>query len=119
MRFLRRVLNMLVVLLFVSLLMFVLVRVLPGDPVGAALGDGATKERPRVHAVTSGDRIEAIGFQVWERRVVVTKWDAGMLLLKCLARAMVRPFSGPRDEQPFSPKPPCLPPYSPPRKVVE
>src|SRR5260370_19185109 len=44
MRFLRRVLNMLVVLLFVSLLMFVLVRVLPGDPVGAALGDGATKE---------------------------------------------------------------------------
>ena len=45
MRFLRRVLNMLVVLLFVSLLMFVLVRVLPGDPVGAALGDGATKEQ--------------------------------------------------------------------------
>ena len=65
------------------------------------------------------DRIEAIGFHVWERRVVVTKWDAGMLLLKCLARAVVRPFSGPRDERPFSPKPPCLPPYSPPRKVVE
>jgi len=45
MRFLRRILNMLVVVLFVSLLMFVLVRVLPGDPVGAALGDGATKEQ--------------------------------------------------------------------------
>lgn len=45
MRFLKRIFNMLVVLLFVSLLMFVLVRVLPGDPVGAALGDGATKEQ--------------------------------------------------------------------------
>jgi peptide/nickel transport system permease protein len=45
MRFLRRVLNMLIVILFVSILMFVLVRVLPGDPVGAALGEGATKEQ--------------------------------------------------------------------------
>ena len=35
MRFLSRILNMLVVVLFVSVLMFVLVRVLPGDPVGA------------------------------------------------------------------------------------
>jgi len=45
MRFLRRLLNMLIVILFVSILMFVLVRVLPGDPVGAALGEGATKEQ--------------------------------------------------------------------------
>jgi len=36
---------MLIVILFVSIFMFVLVRVLPGDPVGAALGEGATKEQ--------------------------------------------------------------------------
>ncbi|WP_422001610.1 ABC transporter permease [Reyranella sp.] len=54
MRFLRRVLNMLVVLLFVSLMMFVLVRVLPGDPVGAALGDGATAEQIEKFRVQMG-----------------------------------------------------------------
>lgn len=45
MRFLRRLLNTVIVVLFVSLLMFLLVRVLPGDPVAAALGDGVTKEQ--------------------------------------------------------------------------
>ena len=38
------------------------------------------------------DRIEAIGFRVWEQRPVVTKWDAAGLLVKCLSRAAWRPF---------------------------
>ncbi len=41
------------------------------------------------------DRIEAIGFRVWERRPVVTKWDAAGLLVKCLSRAIVRLFHVP------------------------
>jgi peptide/nickel transport system permease protein len=45
MRFLRRVMNTVIVLLFVSLLMFLLVRVLPGDPVAAAMGEGVTTEQ--------------------------------------------------------------------------
>jgi squalene synthase HpnC len=36
------------------------------------------------------DRIEAIGFRVWDRRPVVTKLDAVGLLLKCLGRALCR-----------------------------
>ncbi len=36
------------------------------------------------------DQIEAIGFRVWERRPVVTKWDAATLLVKCLGRVIVR-----------------------------
>lgn len=35
------------------------------------------------------DRIAAIGYRVWERRPVVTKWDAAGLLVKCLARPLV------------------------------
>lgn len=54
MRFLRRVANMLLVVLFVSLLMFILVRVLPGDPVGAALGDGATTEQVEKFRIQMG-----------------------------------------------------------------
>jgi peptide/nickel transport system permease protein len=54
MRFLRRLLNMLIVVLFVSLMMFVLVRVLPGDPVGAALGEGATTEQVEKFRVQMG-----------------------------------------------------------------
>ena len=41
------------------------------------------------------DRIESIGFRVWEQRPVVTKWDAAGLLLKCLVRAIVRRYSPP------------------------
>jgi squalene synthase HpnC len=36
------------------------------------------------------DRIEAIGFRVWDRRPVVTKLDSVGLLLKCLGRALCR-----------------------------
>lgn len=61
-------------------------------------------------------RIEAIGFRVWERRPVVTKWDAAGLLVKCLSRAIVRPFSG----LPLArPRPQCLPPHSASRQIVE
>ena len=38
------------------------------------------------------DRIEAIGYDVWEQRPVVTKLDAIGLLVKCLSRAMFRPL---------------------------
>ncbi len=38
------------------------------------------------------DRIEAIGFHVWEQRPVVSKFDAIGLLVKCLGRAMFRPL---------------------------
>ncbi len=38
------------------------------------------------------DRIETVGFRVWEQRPVVTKLDAIGLLVKCLSRAMFRPF---------------------------
>lgn len=44
MRFLKRLSHMLLVLVGVSILMFTLVRVIPGDPVAAALGDGVSKE---------------------------------------------------------------------------
>jgi peptide/nickel transport system permease protein len=71
MRFLRRVLNMLVVLLFVSLLMFVLVRVLPGDPVGAALGDGATKEQVEKFRVQMGmDKPLQVQYLVYLRGLI-------------------------------------------------
>ena len=56
------------------------------------------------------DRIEAIGFRVWEQRPIVTKWDAAGLLVKCLCRAIVRPMT---------PKPLGLPPHPTSRKVVE
>ncbi len=36
------------------------------------------------------DKIEALGFRVWERRPVVNKWDAVRLLLKCFVRAVAR-----------------------------
>jgi len=45
MRFAERLLHMLIVLIGVSLLMFMLVRALPGDPVAAALGEGVAKEQ--------------------------------------------------------------------------
>ncbi len=45
MRFLKRLLHMVLVLVGVSILMFTLVRVIPGDPVAAALGEGAKPEQ--------------------------------------------------------------------------
>lgn len=36
------------------------------------------------------DRVAAIGYRVWEQRPVVTKWDAAVMLLKCLGRAIRR-----------------------------
>jgi hypothetical protein len=33
------------------------------------------------------DRVQAIGYRVWETRPVVTKFDAGRLLLQALGRA--------------------------------
>jgi len=44
MYYLRRLLYMILVVIGVSMLMFALVRVLPGDPIGLALGPNATKE---------------------------------------------------------------------------
>lgn len=44
MYYLRRLLYMIFVVIGVSMLMFALVRVLPGDPIGLALGPNATKE---------------------------------------------------------------------------
>jgi squalene synthase HpnC len=65
------------------------------------------------------DRIESLGFRVWERRPVVTRWDAASLLLKCLGRTARRRFFGPRVERPLSPLPTCVPPCSQQRKVAE
>lgn len=44
MYYLRRLFYMILVVIGVSMLMFALVRVLPGDPIGLALGPNATKE---------------------------------------------------------------------------
>src|SRR5439155_4526382 len=41
------------------------------------VSDGATKERPRVHAVTSGDCIEAIGVHGGERAARLLQIDDG------------------------------------------
>ncbi len=40
------------------------------------------------------DRIESIGFRVWEQRPVVTKWDAAGLLLNCLCKMTGRIMKG-------------------------
>ena len=48
------------------------------------------------------DRIEAIGFRVWEQRPVVTKFDAIGLLVKCLSRAMFRPLRNRASISPVS-----------------
>ena len=40
------------------------------------------------------DRIESLGFRVWERRPVVTKWDKAGLLLKCLSNLSGRIMRG-------------------------
>jgi len=71
MRFIRRLLNMLIVILFVSVLMFVLVRVLPGDPVGAALGEGATKEQvDKFRAQMGMDRPLQVQYAVYLKGLV-------------------------------------------------
>jgi squalene synthase HpnC len=39
------------------------------------------------------ERIEGIGYRVWDTRPVVTKWDAGKLLCGCLLRSLKRKLS--------------------------
>ncbi len=40
------------------------------------------------------DRIEGIGYRVWDQRPKVTKWDVVQLFARCVTHALIRPFRG-------------------------
>lgn len=63
------------------------------------------------------DRIASIGYRVWERRPVVTKWDAAGLLVKCLVRAALRSLK--TTDETTSSKTTSLPPRSVQQNVAE
>lgn len=45
------------------------------------------------------DQIEAIGYRVWERRPVVSKWGVIVKLIKCLTRGLIRQWPSGRSRK--------------------